>query len=234
MKKSFLISIFLLLSACLQLSAQPQKIKDTTSYGVIVLYTDPVRVQVEIPTLKVNRFKTEEPIRIEYVPPARYLIRVSSQKKMLEYELDVQPYVESHLKLYLKKQRALLLGEIRFAPEIISNKPDDPDEIYTVVEEPPRFPGKENARISFLTSNIRYPDSALKNGIQGVVFIYFVVEKDGSLSGVKVLKGTGDGCDEEAVRVVKLMPKWIPGRQRGKPVRVSFILPIKFSMNNIK
>ncbi len=103
-------------------------------------------------------------------------------------------------------------------------------EIFTVVEEQPGYPGGEEARISFLQQNIRYPEEAKELGIQGRVFVTFVVEVDGSITDVRVLRGIGGGCDEEAVRVVKAMPKWVPGKQRGVPVRVQFNLPIKFTL----
>jgi protein TonB len=103
-------------------------------------------------------------------------------------------------------------------------------EIFTVVEEQPGYPGGEEARIKFLQDNIKYPEEAKELGIQGKVFVTFVVEVDGSITDVKVLRGIGGGCDEEAIRVVKAMPKWVPGKQRGVPVRVQFNLPIKFTL----
>jgi len=103
-----------------------------------------------------------------------------------------------------------------------------PQEIFTVVEESPSFAGGEESRIKFLQQNISYPQVAKEAGIQGTVFVTFVVEVDGSVSDVKVLRGIGGGCDEEAIRVVRSMPKWSPGKQRGRPVRVQFNMPIKF------
>jgi len=103
-------------------------------------------------------------------------------------------------------------------------------EIFTVVEEQPGYPGGEEARISFLQQNIKYPEEAKELGIQGKVFVTFVVEVDGSITDVRVLRGIGGGCDEEAIRVVRSMPKWVPGKQRGVPVRVQFNLPIKFTL----
>ncbi len=103
-------------------------------------------------------------------------------------------------------------------------------EIFTVVEEQPAYPGGEEARVKFLQDNIKYPVEAKELGIQGRVFVTFVVEVDGSITDVRILRGIGGGCDEEAIRVVKAMPKWVPGKQRGVPVRVQFNLPIKFSL----
>ena len=113
-------------------------------------------------------------------------------------------------------------------PQVIEQ--EAPKEIFTVVEESPGYPGGEEARIKFLRENIKYPEEAKELGVQGKVFVTFVVEVDGSISNVRVLRGIGSGCDDEAVRVVKSMPKWVPGKQRGVPVRVQFNLPINFKL----
>lgn len=103
-------------------------------------------------------------------------------------------------------------------------------EIFYVVEEQPEFPGGDAARIQYFASQTKYPQLAKESGIQGIVYVSFVVEPDGSVSDVKVLRGIGGGCDEEAVRVVKQMPAWKPGKQRNKPVRVHFTLPVRFTL----
>ena len=119
--------------------------------------------------------------------------------------------------------------------EYIPIEVDDDEEveeaqIFTVVESMPSFPGGDKARIRFLNENIAYPTMARESGIQGRVYVTFVVERNGIVTDVKILRGIGGGCDEEAIRVVKAMPRWIPGKQRGKPVRVQFTLPIKFTL----
>lgn len=103
-------------------------------------------------------------------------------------------------------------------------------EIFTVVEDQPNFPGGDEARILYLKDNIKYPQMARESGIQGTVYVTFVVERNGSVTDVKVLRGIGGGCDEEAIRVIENMPKWNAGKQRGKPVRVQFNMPIKFTL----
>lgn len=107
----------------------------------------------------------------------------------------------------------------------------DRDSIYNIVEQMPEFPGGVAEMMTYLSGNIKYPEEAKDKGISGRVFIGFVVEKDGSVNQVKVMKGIGGGCDDEAVRVVKAMPKWKPGMQKGKPVRVSYMLPISFKLD---
>lgn len=104
------------------------------------------------------------------------------------------------------------------------------EQIFLVVEEMPSFPGGEGEMYKYIGKNIEYPRMAKESGISGRVFVTFVVEKDGSVTDVKVLRGIGGGCDEEAVRVIKSMPKWKPGKQRGKPVRVQYRMPIKFTL----
>ena len=103
-------------------------------------------------------------------------------------------------------------------------------EIFQIVEEMPSFPGGDQKMMEFVAKNIKYPQIARETGVQGKVFVNFVVEPDGSVSNVKILRGIGGGCDEEAMRVVKSMPKWKPGKQRGKPVRVSYNLPVNFRL----
>jgi len=102
----------------------------------------------------------------------------------------------------------------------------DSEKIHIFVEE---WPTLDNYA-EFIAENIRYPEEARQLDIQGNVYVNFVVEADGSISNVTVARGIGGGCDEEAVRVVKLMPKWKPGKQQGMPVRVQFNLPIKFTL----
>lgn len=105
------------------------------------------------------------------------------------------------------------------------------DSIFDVVEVMPEFPGGMEKFMEYLSGNIKYPEEAKEKNISGKVFIRFVIEKDGSINDVQVLRGIGGGCDEEAVRVVKGMPKWKPGMQKGKPVRVSYNLPLSFKLD---
>ena len=106
------------------------------------------------------------------------------------------------------------------------------DTVFNVVEEMPEYPGGVNALMKYLSSNIKYPEQAKKDSIKGRVFVSFVVEKDGSVSNVSLLRGIGGGCDEEAMRVVADMSDWKPGKdESGKAVRVKYNLPIKFALD---
>ena len=104
-------------------------------------------------------------------------------------------------------------------------------EIFVVVEVLPEYTGGEEARLKFLKDNIVYPKVARETGMEGRVTIAFVVEPNGSLSNFEVLRGAAPALDEEALRVAKLMPKWKPGKQRGKEVRVRYTMPITFTLN---
>lgn len=112
-------------------------------------------------------------------------------------------------------------------PAVVGEASDE-DEIFDVAENMPQFPGGDEALMQFLSKNMKYPTLAQEQGIQGRVYIQFVVNKDGSIVDVKVYKSLDASCDKEALRVVKSMPKWSPGRSNGKPVRVKYTLPVLF------
>lgn len=125
-------------------------------------------------------------------------------------------------------------GEILKAKEIIA-QPEPPkhveeDKVFDIVEQQPLFPGGQNALMQFLHDNIKYPVVAQENGVQGRVTVQFVVEKDGSITDVHVLRGVDPSLDKEAVRVVKSMPRWTPGKQNGTTVRVNYRLPVLFRL----
>ena len=109
---------------------------------------------------------------------------------------------------------------------------EEVDEIFTIVEDKPTFPGGDGAMYKYLGKSIDYPSQARRMGIEGRVFVQFIVGKDGSIRDVQAIKGIGAGCDEEAVRVIKKMPKWSPGKQRGRAVQVRMVLPVFFKLNN--
>lgn len=105
------------------------------------------------------------------------------------------------------------------------------EELFVAVEEQPEFVGGMDAFYQYVASEVAYPLLARQQGVQGQVFVQFVVEKDGSLSYVRAVKGVGAGCDREAVRVVQNAPAFRPGKQRGKPVRVRMVMPVTFKLN---
>lgn len=115
---------------------------------------------------------------------------------------------------------------------VVEEKKPEPEKIFTAVEESPKFPGGDAELYKWLSKNIRYPEMAAQNNIQGRVTVQFVVEKDGSIGEVKVVRGKDPDLDKEAVRVVKALPKFIPGKMNGQSVRVWYTLPIMFKLQN--
>ena len=109
-------------------------------------------------------------------------------------------------------------------------KEEDPEEVFIFVEENPSFPGGFEALYQHIARNLQYPKKAQRIGVEGKVTLQFIVDTDGSLSEIKVLRGIGAGCDEEAIRVLETLPKFSPGKQRGKPVRVQMQIPITFRL----
>lgn len=113
--------------------------------------------------------------------------------------------------------------------EVVEEEESD-QQIFTVVEEMPKFPGGEAKLLEFINKGIKYPVIAQENGIQGRVICSFVVNRDGSVVDAQVVRGVDPSLDKEALRVINTMPKWTPGKQRGKPVRVKYTVPITFRL----
>lgn len=118
-------------------------------------------------------------------------------------------------------------------PDDLFKEPDDEetDKIEDIVEKMPSYVGGLEEFYKFVSKNLKYPAQARRIGIEGKVFVHFVVDKDGSLSDIKVIKGIGAGCDEEVERIIHKSPKWNPGKQRGNPVRVRMMMPITFRLD---
>ena len=109
-------------------------------------------------------------------------------------------------------------------------KHEEENKVFDVVEQMPSFPGGPSALMAYLSSHVKYPAVAEENGIQGRVTVQFVVEKDGSVTDVKTMKSVDPSLDREAERVVRSMPKWIPGKQNGSAVRVKYFVPVVFRL----
>lgn len=129
------------------------------------------------------------------------------------------------------KFKAVVEQVVVVEPEPVVEK-HEPEKIFVAVEQPAEFPGGAAAMMKWLSNNIRYPESAQQNGISGRVVVKFVVEKDGSIGNPTIVKGVDRDLDQEALRVVKRMPKWQPGKNNGQPVRSYFNLPVTFRLQN--
>ncbi|MBW6460037.1 MAG: TonB family protein [Bacteroidales bacterium] len=154
-------------------------------------------------------------------PPPKQVVQINIVDDDIEVDDDIMINVEADQSTEMQA----------YIPVRVEDEADHEETtIFMVVESMPVFPGGEANLYKFLAENIKYPQMAKESGIQGRVFVTFVVERDGSVTDVRVLRGIGGGCDEEAIRVVRNMPKWTPGKQRNKAVRVQYNLPVKFTL----
>ena len=117
---------------------------------------------------------------------------------------------------------------------ITQEQAQDSNTVFVVVEKMPEFPGGQDSLLAYLSRTIKYPQEAKEKGIKGKVYAQFIIEQNGEISDIKVIRGIGGGCDEEAINAIKGMPIWSAGTQRGKPVRVRFVLPINFTLSEAK
>ncbi len=160
--------------------------------------------------------------------PPKPIIKKEEPKMVEAYEVIAGEELEE----FAKEEQP---DEIDFNKLVISAEeppapPEEPDFVF-VAESMPEFPGGNSAFYKYVRDEINYPRMAKINGVTGKVFVQFIIDKDGSITHVEAIKGIGFGCDEEAERVLKNAPKWIPGKQRGREVRVRMVLPITFSLN---
>ncbi len=148
------------------------------------------------------------------------IIEVPNEDEILE-DIEIVLDIEMTEEQVIEQR---IFDEVEFEEE----KEEKTDEIFTIVEKQPEPVGGMSAFYQFVSKNLQYPMLARRNNIEGRVYIEFVVEKDGLLTDIKIIKGIGGGCDEEAIRIIESAPKWNPGKQRGRPVRVKMVLPILF------
>jgi protein TonB len=144
--------------------------------------------------------------------------------------VDNEEEIEEEIEIDAEVSQDEVLEEYDFTPPEIEEEEIVEAEIFKVVEEMPEFPGGAAKMMEFIQKNIKYPMMARESDIQGRVFVNFVVEPDGTITNVTVMRGIGGGCDEEALRVVQSMPNWKPGKQRGSAIRCSFTVPIIFKL----
>ncbi len=177
------------------------------------------------------------PVRrtITFTPPR--VVETAEPKNTPPIPPDIPVNVDISTKTTDGDPNAKYTAPVEVAPapppvEKEAEKPKEDDVVRVIVEQRPEFPDGEAALMKFLSSNTKYPTIARENGIEGTVYLGFVVEKDGSITDVKIKRSVGGGCSEEAMRVVQSMPKWKPGKQQGRAVRVAFTIPVKFKLDN--
>ena len=163
------------------------------------------------------------PRTVQPPPPPPKLIQIIEVPEDEEIEKELEPF-----KIDTEITEKMIIPEL----EIEEPKEEFNDgDTFIFVEHQPDFPGGMAAFYKFIQKKMKYPSQARKMGIEGKVFVQFVVDKDGSLTDINVIRGIGAGCDEEAIRVLKMAPKWNAGKQRGVPVKVRMTLPITFKLN---
>ena len=189
------------------------------TYDVVLVVDSRAVVEME-EDIVIN---TETPPPPPPPPPPQEItteLEIVADDKVIENEVEINAEADERTAI-----------EVYIAPVIEAEDEEEEHVIFQVVEDAPGYPGGEEERMRFLRDNIRYPAIARESGIQGTIFITFVVERDGSITDVKIVRGIGGGCDEEAIRVVQNMPRWVPGKQRGRAVRVQFMMPIRFTLS---
>ncbi|MBP7856612.1 MAG: TonB family protein [Prevotella sp.] len=193
---------------------------------------------------KVERKQIEQPKEKEVVKEVKSSIKFTAP--VIKKDNEVKPEEEMKTQDQLMDTKTAIgaldvkgnsdQGEImkvtqRVADEPVKeDKPEVENKVFDVVEQMPSFPGGPSALMQYLSNNVKYPVVAQENGVQGRVVVSFVVERDGSITDVKVVRSVDPSLDREASRVVSSMPKWIPGKQNGSPVRVKYNVPVSFKL----
>ena len=207
-----------------------------------------IETDVELSKLaqkKEAKVERKEPVKVEQ--EQKVIEKVKSSVKFTAPEIkkdeDVKPEDEIKSQDDLAKTNTAIgsfdvkgndeaAGEVLKAKEVIADEKPKEEEtkVFDVVEQMPSYPGGQSALFEYLNKSIKYPVVAEENGIQGRVIVSFIVERDGSITDVKVVKSVDSSLDKEAKRVVQSMPRWIPGKQNGSAVRVKYTLPVTFRL----
>ena len=163
-------------------------------------------------------------------PPVQQTIKFTPPKVVKDEEVEEPPPTQEEVK-EVQVSTETREGE-KNAVELPPENPigEEEGKIFTIVEEMPSFPGGEEKMLEYVSRNIKYPPMARENGITGRVYVNFYIDKDGKVQNAKIVRGIGGGCDEEALRVVRAMPQWKPGKQNGRTVNVNYNLPINFTL----
>jgi periplasmic protein TonB len=174
------------------------------------------------------------PPDIRIPPPVKTIIKFLppkvTEKEVVEEE--EMPTIEEIKQNETGSENVEGTTEVVFEEPVAEVKEEeDANKVFLVVEQPPEFEGGLEAMYKFINKNMKYPASARRMNIEGSVFVGFVVDADGKISEAAIIKGISADCDKEALRVVQMMPKWRPGKQSGRPVRVKFVLPIRFKLD---
>lgn len=210
-KSSFFFSIGLLATMALVLTAFEWRQQDENLVNLQGKNTNIFEEMIEVPP-------TEQP------PPPAPIIQ---QPQIVEVPDTEEIKEDLNIKFDVEVTEETKVEEVVVAPVV---EEENVDEIFSVVEETAEPKGGMPAFYKYVGEKIKYPAQARRMGVEGRVFVEFVVNRDGSIVDVRAIKGIGAGCDEEAVRIVQSAPAWKPGKQRGKPVRQKMVIPIIFKL----
>ena len=205
-KRSLYLQIGFIIALLLVYAAFEYKNYDKSSYNLGDLNLDDLEEEI-IPITKQEQKPPPPP-----PPPPPEIIEIVEDEVEIEEELEIEDTESDE-------------------DEIIEIEEEDDDEFFMVVENMPEFPGGDLGLMKYIQKNVKYPPIAKEYNITGKVYVQFIVDKSGTVTNVKVVRGVDKNLDAEAVRVVKSLPKYKPGKQRGKPVRVMFTIPINFTLN---
>lgn len=195
------------------------------------LYVPYAPMEEEVVPITPPIFTVAPPPPAEVPTVPEILEIVENDKEIEEEEIESSEATESAISgPTAPVQGAVMVAEGPPVPMQVVEESDE-TEIFEVVEDMPEFPGGMEALLAYLGKNIKYPSIAQENGIQGRIVVQFVVNKDGTVGEPKAIGKSFDAsCEKEAIRVIKAMPKWKPGKQRGKPVRVYYTVPVMFRL----
>lgn len=199
------------------------------------------KVEVETPKLTTVNLDQPPPItpnqppppKLDVPPPVKtikYVAPKVTKEEVVEEEMPTQEELKQVEVSTVTQEGTETVVFDEPVEQVVAEGNDD-DKIFTVVEQQPEYPGGMEAMSKFISKNLRYPSTARRMGVDGKVFVQFVVDKEGKISDVQVIKGVSADCDKEAVRVVQMMPAWKPGKQNGKAVKARFVLPIRFKLD---
>ena len=229
---SFLIGLVIVLAlifASFEFTTKEVKVHETGPVYQVAMPEEDI-IPITEPVLTVPT----APIVIE-VPEVPEILNIVEDKEEIKEEETVESVEDTNEAIQGIAGPPVHSGPVVAGPVGPTVEANDEDEIFQVVEQNPEFPGGMDALTKYLSKNLKYPNDALDQGAMGRIFVTFVVNKDGSVVDAKVMNNTMRGggklppsCEKEAIRVVEKMPKWTPGRQRGKTVRVQYNLPIQY------
>lgn len=175
-------------------------------------------------SMEEEMIQTQREEKVEPPPPPPPKKDVIEELTVVENDEEI----ENEININTEADEATMIEQT----DIVISAPEEEEEpeIFMVVEQMPEFPGGQAALFKYISENVKYPQIAKENGIQGKVYVQFVVGKTGAITDVRILRGVDASLDKEAMRVVASMPPWTPGKQRGKPVFVRYQVPINFRL----